>query len=416
MGKLFLSLYAYIIISIFILSGALEKLWPEPTGIEALPLAPQVSASISALADTPQGIDKLKQIYQNQVIPTDQIAFLPEQLSNLQKGQAVPVFDGPKQVIWYLQLNPQHLLKIGPYRFDSNSYDSIWPFIIMLMVIGLPVAAWSYWLWRDFNQLEHACNNINAPEDLQLNGNDKSALLPIKQTLIAMKERIKHLLDSQRDLTSSVSHEFRTPLARLKFAIAMLDDLHSNEKSKPYLESMQSDIQELESLVTEMLEFAKLEREKPTLNLEHYDVVEQVTVLANKLGFGSDINIKIEAKPTLLITADAHFIGRAMQNFIGNALKYAEQQISISIIQEAESVVLKVADDGIGIEQSQWDDVFKPFTRLDKSRNKKIKGFGLGLAIVQKIITWHSGSCYLEKSPLGGACFVIRLPQENLIK
>ena len=70
MGKLFLSLYAYIIISIFILSGALEKLWPEPTGIEALPLAPQVSASISALADTPQGIGKLKQIYQNQVIPT----------------------------------------------------------------------------------------------------------------------------------------------------------------------------------------------------------------------------------------------------------------------------------------------------------------------------------------------------------
>ncbi|WP_372767059.1 ATP-binding protein [Pseudoalteromonas sp.] len=413
MGKLFLSLYAYIIVSIFILSGALEKLWPEPNGIEALPLAPQVSESISALAVTPNGINKLKHIYQHQIIPADQIAFLPEQSSRLQQGQAIPVFDGPKQVIWYLQFDNSQLLKIGPYRFDSNSYDSIWPFIIMLMVIGLPVAAWSYWLWRDFNQLERACHDINAPEDLQLSSDDKSALLPIKQTLMAMKERIKHLLDSQRELTSSVSHEFRTPLARLKFAIAMLEDTQSNEQTAPYLASMQADIQELDALVSEMLEFAKLEREKPTLNLEQYDVVEQATVLAEKLGFNSKIKINIETSSPLIITADAHFIGRAIQNFVGNALKYAEHEIRISIYQQASRVFIKVADDGVGIEQSEWEHVFKPFTRLDKSRNKKIKGFGLGLAIVQKIINWHNGKCYLEKSPLGGACFVIELQLQS---
>lgn len=413
MGKLFVSLYAYIIISIFVLSGALEKLWPEPNGIDALPLAPQVTESLSQLAKTANGITKLKDIYQNEVISSDLVAFLPEQTTDLKQGLAVPVFDGPQQVIWYLQVNDKELLKIGPYRFDVNSYDSVWPFFIMLLVIGLPVAAWSYWLWRDFNQLEKACHNISAPEDLQISGDDKSALLPIKQTLMAMKARIKHLLDSQRELTSSVSHEFRTPLARLKFAIAMLEQTQSDDKSKPYFDGMQSDIQELESLVSEMLEFAKLEREKPQLNMELYDVVAQTQHFVQKLGFNHSTTIKIEANAAILLNADPHFIGRAIQNFIGNALKYAEQQVIVTLMQTSNTIFIKVADDGPGIEQSEWENVFKPFTRLDKSRNKKIKGFGLGLAIVQKIINWHEGECYLESGPLKGACFVIALPKKQ---
>lgn len=412
MGKLFVSLYAYIIISIFVLSGALEKLWPEPNGIDALPLAPQVTESLSQLAKTANGITKLKDIYQNEVISSDLVAFLPEQSADLKQGLAVPVFDGPQQVIWYLQVNDNELLKIGPYRFDANSYDSVWPFFIMLLVIGLPVAAWSYWLWRDFNQLEKACHNISAPEDLQISGDDKSALLPIKQTLMAMKARIKHLLDSQRELTSSVSHEFRTPLARLKFAIAMLEQTQSDDKSKPYFDGMQSDIQELESLVSEMLEFAKLEREKPQLNIELYDVVAQTQHFVQKLGFNHAAAIKIEANTPIQLNADPHFIGRAIQNFIGNALKYAEQQVIVTLTQTSNTIFIKVADDGPGIEQSEWENVFKPFTRLDKSRNKKIKGFGLGLAIVQKIINWHEGECYLESGPLKGACFVIALPKK----
>ncbi|MEI4549053.1 ATP-binding protein [Pseudoalteromonas spongiae] len=412
MGKLFVSLYAYIIISIFVLSGALEKLWPEPNGIDALPLAPQVTESLSQLAKTANGITKLKDIYQNEVISSDFVAFLPEQSADLKQGLAVPVFDGPQQVIWYLQVNDKELLKIGPYLFDANSYDSVWPFFIMLLVIGLPVAAWSYWLWRDFNQLEKACHNISAPEDLQISGDDKSALLPIKQTLMAMKARIKHLLDSQRELTSSVSHEFRTPLARLKFAIAMLEQTQSDDKSKPYFDGMQSDIQELESLVSEMLEFAKLEREKPQLNIELYDVVAQTQHFVQKLGFNHSTAIKIEANTAIQLNADPHFIGRAIQNFIGNALKYAEQQVIVTLTQTSNTIFIKVADDGPGIEQSEWENVFKPFTRLDKSRNKKIKGFGLGLAIVQKIINWHEGECYLESGPLKGACFVIALPKK----
>lgn len=413
MGKLFASLYVYIIISIFILSGALEKFWPEPEGIEALPLAPEVSQSIAVLAQTENGVATLQQIYQSQIIPREQIAFLEHQNDALNNGEAVPVFSGPQQVIWYLKLDSKSLLKSGPYHLDANSYDSVWPFFIMLLVIGLPVATWSYWLWRDFNQLETACNAISAPEDLQITDEGKSVLLPIKQTLIAMKERIKHLLDSQRELTSSVSHEFRTPLARLKFAIAMLEDMQSNDKSKTYFEGMQADIQELESLVSEMLEFAKLEREKPSLNIERFDLSLQIENLANKLAFNSNISVTVNYQSPISISADAHFIERAVQNFIGNALKYAKQEVHVSLLEDTDAVLIKVADDGMGIDESEWENVFKPFTRLDKSRNKKIKGFGLGLAIVQKIISWHGGRCYLEKTDLGGACFVISMPNSS---
>jgi two-component system OmpR family sensor kinase len=411
MGKLFLSLYIYIIISIFVLSGALEKFWPAPQGIDSLPLGPEVGHSINALANSPNGLDYLHQIYKTVIIQSDQIAFLPKQTAALEEGVAVPVFSSSQKIFWYLKLDDKQLLRIGPYYLEANTYDSLWPFFIMLLLIGLPVATWCYWLWRDFNQLASACNEITAPENLQLTEEGKSLLLPIKQTLILMKKRIQHLLDSQSELTSSVSHEFRTPLSRINFALAILENTQHDEKSKMYVENMQNDVREIDLLVSEMLEYARFEREKPLLNIKQYNLFHQTKTLVEKLSFNTDIAIKIHSEKTILLAADAHFIERATQNLIGNALKFAKEEVHIYLSACSKGITIKVADDGIGIEENERDNIFKPFTRLDKSRNKNIKGFGMGLAIVQKITKWHNGKCFVEQSSFGGACFVLFIPQ-----
>ncbi|WP_350588602.1 ATP-binding protein, partial [Psychrobacter sp. 78a-MNA-CIBAN-0178] len=86
------------------------------------------------------------------------------------------------------------------------------------------------------------------------------------------------------------------------------------------------------------------------------------------------------------------------------------QQVKISLLQEATHIVLIVEDDGGGIDPVERENVFKPFTRLDKSRGKDTGGFGLGLAIVAKIVSWHQGECKAESSSLGGAKFIVYLP------
>ncbi len=409
MGKLFISLYFYIIASLFILSGALEKFWPQQDGIDLMPLAPEMAVSFELLNQQDDGIQLLQQQFNGELIARSDIAFLPQQQQQLNAGKAVALFDANQRVYWYLIVSHDQLLKLGPYDTQSASYNSIWPFFIMLALIGLPVALWSYWLWRDFNRLESACHTMEAGNDLVLAKHKRSLLLPITQTLVTMQNRIKHLLDAQRDLTSSVSHEFRTPLARLKFAIAMMQDMSSDTKLDNYFNGMNNDIYELESLVSEMLEYAKLEREAPTLNMEPFDLVHMVDEVAAKLAFNCDKQIAVVNTNSLMFNGDKHFLQRAVQNLIGNAVKYAVAQVQIELLEINDELVISVSDDGPGIEKEQWQHVFKPFTRLDKSRNKKIKGFGLGLAIVEKIVSWHTGRCYLQESKLGGACFVIAL-------
>lgn len=409
MGKLFVSLYFYIIISLFVLSGALEKFWPQQAGIDMMPLAPEFGVSIELLASSPEGLSKLLSQFHANQISSKEIAFLPNQQAQLDNGKAVALFDSQQRAVWYLKLNAEDLLKVGPYKAQQTSYDSIWPFFLMLALIGLPVAFWSYWLWRDFNKLQQACDTMQAPEDLSLSKQKRSLLLPITQTLLAMQSRIKQLLDAQRELTSSVSHEFRTPLARLKFAIAMLQDMDVSNKSTHYYDGMNKDINELESLVSEMLEFAKLESEAPSLDKATFDMTVAVEEIAEKLSFHSHIEIGLTSHQAQPFYGDKHFLQRAIQNLIGNACKYASKQVLIDISVIDQELQIKVMDDGEGIAKNEWENVFKPFTRLDKSRNKKIKGFGLGLAIVSKIVKWHDGHCFVTQGELSGACFVIAL-------
>lgn len=413
MRKLFVSLYLYIIISLFLLSGTMEKLWPHKEGADALMLGAEFSQSLLLLSKTDHGVSQLKKHFSAQEIALSDIAFLPHQEIKLQKNIPILLFDSEDRAVWYIKYHKDKLLKIGPISVVAPVYDSSWPYLIILAFIGLPIGLWSYVVWRDFERLRGMCESMNAPEDMDLGPGIHSVLLPITDTLSAMQERIKRLLDSQKELTSSVSHEFRTPLARLKFAIAMMDDKDLNDRSKKYINGMNYDIAELESLVTEMLNFAKMDRETPALHIAPIDFVELADNLIDKLSFNADCAIRLVSEDELLHYCDGHFLTRSVQNLIGNAVKYADELVQVSLIAVDDKVLIKVADDGPGIEESEWENVFKPFTRLDKSRHKKTGGFGLGLAIVSKIIQWHKGKCYLEKTDLGGACFVIELPVIN---
>ena len=144
-------------------------------------------------------------------------------------------------------------------------------------------------------------------------------------------------------------------------------------------------------------------------NAENLDF-EGVFARIEKLTFDTRINLGNNLPDKLTHKCDSHFMARVFQNLIGNALKYATTQVKVTLLAEQQWILFIVEDDGAGIAQIDRESIFKPFTRLDKSRDKKTGGFGLGLAIVCKIVSWHQGECKVEDSELGGAKFIISLP------
>ena len=413
MGKLFGSLYLYIIVSVLLLSGVVEKFWPHKEGEQVLMLHPEFAHSIALLLTYPDGLQQVQQHYPSAIFQIKEIAFLPAQQAQLARGEAVLLFNQHQQASWYFQLPQQQLLQVGPIEVVAPNFDSSWPYLVMLLLIGLPIGLWSLWLLRDFNKLRDACDNMIAPESAELASGYSSALLPITDVLRALQRRIKQLLSSQKELTSAVSHEFRTPLARLKFAIAMLEEHPLNEEQYIYIDGMTRDINELEALVTEMLNFAKMDRETPTLCLSEVNLTELVAQTMEKLKLNHELSLQLKQTDALYYRCDGHFLARVLQNLIGNAIKYADTCVQVEIIQHIDHVKLIVSDDGPGINPQDWEHVFKPFIRLDKSRDKQKGGFGLGLAIVSKIVDWHHGRLYLRQGSLKGASFVVELPLSN---
>ncbi|MEH6393487.1 ATP-binding protein [Pseudoalteromonas sp.] len=411
MGKLFASLYLYIIVSLFLVSGVIEQLWPYEDTQQQLSLDDEFGQSLWLLTQSPEGIANIASRFQSKVVKKQDLMLPQEQREALIQHHYIYVFDQQQRAIWYVSLDAGTLLQVGPITVLSPVFPSVWPYLLLLCVVGIPVGLWSFLLWRDFAKLRLACEAVGGSQDFELSATSKSFFLPITDTLSAMQQRIQHLLTAQQELTSSVSHEFRTPLARLKFALAMLEDKVTDEKAFDYIDNMQLDIVELESLVKEMLDYARLDSQQPNLTVQKCDLVQLLESVITKLDFATEIQLNAQLPPKCSYICDSHFIARSVQNLVGNALKYARHEVRVSLTENAQQVIISVEDDGPGIDQAQWDTVFKPFARLDKSRDKKTGGFGLGLAIVAKIVSWHQGSCELSHSQLGGAKFIISLPK-----
>jgi len=268
---------------------------------------------------------------------------------------------------------------------------------------------------RDLDQLRKSASQfgdgnlgIQAP-------NAKSTMLtPMVSAFNMMAQRIKRLIEAHQELTNAVAHELRTPLARSKFALQMLSTSKDEVKQEKYRTQISNDINELEELVNEMLLYAKFDSDKPNLHIDRYNLNVLVNEqLANYQGFSGTISIDNQLTEAE-INFDAHFILRALNNYISNAVKYGGDNIKVTLLIENEQCKIMVEDDGNGVSDELKSVIFDAFSRGDKSRNRETGGFGLGLAIVSRIMEWHQGSVDILDSDLGGACFVLSWPLEQI--
>ncbi|MFM0741486.1 ATP-binding protein [Paraburkholderia xenovorans] len=310
---------------------------------------------------------------------------------------------------------------------------------LFAIAILLSVILWVRYHWRDLRKLEaaaHAFGSGNLSTRAQLSR--KSNIYELSQQFNEMARQIEASILHQRDMMHGISHELKTPLARLEFGLALLQasqSPESPERQRERHQALRKDVRELDELVTELLTLSRLEQGEDHLVLMRVSVDELLdSVAASMANDVADRSLTLsvsvstaglrqggrtaearagngEAPDPTYHVCDPKLVARALLNLIRNSTRYAREAISLRAeIGAAGALVLSVEDDGPGIPLADRDRVFEPFHRLDSSRDRHTGGFGLGLAIVRRVALVHGGDVRLESTVSGGPRFVVTLP------
>ena len=283
--------------------------------------------------------------------------------------------------------------------------------IVYLVVFGafFTVSAFFYLRnqLRPITRLADAAEAFGHGENVNYNPSGALEVRAAGQAFLDMRERIQRHLKQRTMILSGVSHDLRTPITRLKLGLSLLP--------KEQREPLEKDVEDMNLLLNEFLDFAKFENEtdvpaedtNPSLLVD--DLIENFSRTDVKIEtIGEFANTTFKLKPFA--------IKRALENLINNANRYGKQ-ILIEKKIEDNFLILSVHDDGPGIDESLHDEVLQPFTRLDPSRNQnKGSGVGLGLPIAKEIAEGHGGVLRLSRSShLNGLCVSIIIPANNMV-
>lgn len=295
--------------------------------------------------------------------------------------------------------------KIARFLCHDRRLTSSTTYIFILWLIGSAVILLAISLLFMRNQIRPIMRLAVAAEKLG-KGQDVPDFKPVgatevrkaAQAFLDMKERLKRQIEQRTAMLAGVSHDLRTPLTRLRLQIAML-------KNSTEADNMRQDIEEMEKMIEGYLAFARGESGEVTETVDLRPVLDRIVGNARRQGFV----VHDQLAERMFIKVRPVAIERALGNVVTNACKFAKN-IWVSAYLHDKDVEICVDDDGPGISQELREDVFKPFYRVEKSRNKKTGGIGLGLSIAQDVVHSHGGEIFLEDSNRGGLRVVIRLP------
>ena len=211
-----------------------------------------------------------------------------------------------------------------------------------------------------------------------------------------MRKRIIRHLNQRSEMLSGISHDLRTPLTRMKLQIAFIKD-------KEIVVKLTEDINEMEKMLNEYLQFTSssyLEKD------EMFNLTDLINEIINK---HNDNNISLDLTPDLFFNGRKNLIQRCINNLIDNGIKYGEK-VNIELNKNKNNLFIKIEDDGPGIPKTEYENVFKPFYKINKGRADSKSSVGLGLSIASDIIKSHGGNIKLDKSKMNGLCVKIFLP------
>jgi len=320
-----------------------------------------------------------------------------------------PIPNHPTQV---LVLGPVPMFNWMPLQLSAGiTLFSL--FLLSLGVYGLILP-----LERKIRQVRYALNRMKSGDlslRVPIEGSDEMANLASSYN--NMSDHIQRLIEAQRELMRAVSHELRTPVARIRFGTEMLAEEDDYNHRMHQVDMIDKDIEALNTLIDEIMTYAKLEQGTPSLDFAEialFDVLDQVAVETEALKTQKEI--ELVAPPVYLkVDAERRYLHRVVQNLVGNAVRYCDNKVRITGGVHSDGMAFVcVEDDGAGIPEQDRQRVFEAFARLDDSRTRASGGYGLGLSIVSRIAYWFGGEIKVDESPtLGGARFIMTWPAKR---
>ena len=221
-----------------------------------------------------------------------------------------------------------------------------------------------------------------------------------------MATQVRDMIQSRDRLLIDVSHELRSPLTRMKVAAEFIEDTRAKEK-------IQQEIDELELMVTELLESERLKSQAGSLALAETDLVALLQdVIKSYNGIGPGVQI-VSSPRNLILPLDYQRVRVAIRNVLENALKFSRPELGpINVRVEKKTVIVSISvqDFGLGIPPEEQTRIFDPFYRVDPSRTRDTGGYGLGLSLVKKIMVAHGGDVRVSSEPATGSTFTLDFP------
>ncbi|WP_410012724.1 envelope stress sensor histidine kinase CpxA [Sodalis sp. C49] len=297
--------------------------------------------------------------------------------------------------------------------FISLMFDRPLLLLIVTMLISIPLLLWLAWsLAKPARKLKHAADEVargNLRQHPELEAGPQE-FLATGVSFNQMVSALERMVNAQQRLLSDISHELRTPLTRLQLATALMRRKHGEGHE---LARIETEAQRLDSMINDLLVLSRnqhkneLTREYVTAGDLWNDVLDDAKFEAEQMGK----TLRIASPPgNWMLVCNPAALDSALENVVRNALRYSNQQISVTFTADQQGVTIIVDDDGPGVSAEDREQIFRPFYRTDEARDRASGGSGLGLAIVEKAVEQHHGWVKAQDSPLGGLRLVMWLP------
>lgn len=308
-----------------------------------------------------------------------------------------------------IQLDQGVLQVLVPRRQLFSSTSQV--FMLWMVGSGLVLLALAIIFMRDqirpIRRLARAAESFGKGQDVphfKLEG--AAEVRQAARAFLVMRERVLRQMTQRTEMLAGVSHDLRTPLTRMKLQLAMLGD-------GPEIEELRADVDEMESMIDGYLAFARGESGEAPQPADLMALLEDAAAAGRREGAEIVLTLlppeDLDENGKLVLSLRRQTLKRAIGNLVSNARRYGGR-IWIAVAMRAGAVEIAIDDDGPGIPDDEREEVFRPFYRLDRSRNRERGGTGLGMTIARDALRSHGGDISLSRSPQGGLRCLLRLP------
>jgi len=279
--------------------------------------------------------------------------------------------------------------------------------LLAILITGLISLGLAAMLTRPIRRLRLAAQQMAGGDlSVRVGGRGKDEVAELARDFDVMAERLREMLESQRRLLSDVSHELRSPLARLRVALELLEKSGNGERA---IQRIGKEADELERLVSNLLSLARLESGQSTLERKQVSLQQILENVVNDAEFEAaarEKHVTLQVERDFTLKGDPVLLRAAIENVVRNAVRHTAEQstVTVRLGLVRDGALVEVCDQGEGVPEAELSRMFEAFTRIGEARDRHSGGFGLGLSIASQVMAAHGGRISAANRSEGGLC------------